>query len=536
MGRFLLTVLALCTLNASVHGKAIVSPRKQAELMDYMVRYGYLHQPDPRLEKDLTNDDVTLAVKNLQHMRGLAETGSLQDPDTAALVDVKRCAVPDFGPSDTARRKRRYAVHGTVWNKKLLTYRIVNYPSATKLKVKEVDDTIRKSLDSWSAVSQIKFERITDNNTEADIMISFVTGYHGDSRPADGPGKELAHAFFPLDNKGLAGDLHFDNDEEFDINGNPTKVDFNWLSLHELGHSLGLDHSWHIDSVMFPFYLGYAPGLKLDKDDVEGIQQLYGKPEVDLVTPTPHTNPTQPPGIPDFCSLEKLDAMVMTKDKKTYAFSGAFFTEVSDKGAGKVKKIKDHWPGLEDGIDAAVTRRQNGWTYFFKGTKFWILKNKHLIRGPIDITVPHKDGGMGLPKELYNMDAAVEWAGNGRMYFFKGEDYWRYNFYRRRVDYGYPKKISKAWLNVPSDLNAALQWKNGKTYFLKGKSYYALKRRGRPRVDSGYPKDISAYWMGCSQEGLIRGKISPGKSSSFSVLPNTLVLLGSMLTWLRLYQ
>lgn len=94
-----------------------------------------------------------------------------------------------------------------------------------------------------------------------------------------------------------------------------------------------------------------------------------GKPEVDLVTPTPHTNPTQPPGIPDFCSLEKLDAMVMTKDKKTYAFSGAFFTEVSDKGAGKVKKIKDHWPGLEDGIDAAVTRRHNGWTYFFKGTK-----------------------------------------------------------------------------------------------------------------------------------------------------------------------
>lgn len=84
-----------------------------------MVRYGYLHQPDPRLEKDLTNDDVTLAVKNLQHMRGLAETGSLQDSDTAALVDVKRCAVPDFGPSDTARRKRRYAVHGTVWNKKV---------------------------------------------------------------------------------------------------------------------------------------------------------------------------------------------------------------------------------------------------------------------------------------------------------------------------------------------------------------------------------------------------------------------------------
>ena len=84
-----------------------------------MVRYGYLHKPDPRVEADLTNDDVTLAVKTLQHVRGLEETGSLEDPKTAALLDGKRCAVPDFGPADTARRKRRYAVHGTVWNKKV---------------------------------------------------------------------------------------------------------------------------------------------------------------------------------------------------------------------------------------------------------------------------------------------------------------------------------------------------------------------------------------------------------------------------------
>lgn len=55
----------------------------------------------------------------------------------------------------------------------------------------------------WSAASQIKFERVTDSNKDADILIKFVTGYHGDGRPADGPGKELAHAFFPLDNKGV---------------------------------------------------------------------------------------------------------------------------------------------------------------------------------------------------------------------------------------------------------------------------------------------------------------------------------------------
>ena len=82
-----------------------------------------------------------------------------------------------------------------------MTYKIVNY--TPKLTSKQVDDTLKKSLDMWSTVSQIKFERVTDAKTEADIMIKFVSGYHGDSRPADGPGKELAHAFFPLDNKGM---------------------------------------------------------------------------------------------------------------------------------------------------------------------------------------------------------------------------------------------------------------------------------------------------------------------------------------------
>ena len=87
-----------------------------------MTRYGYLSQPDPREGKILSSGDITAAVKNLQHMAGLKETGSLEDPATAALVDDKRCAVPDFGPADNAKRKRRYATHGTVWHKKVRWY------------------------------------------------------------------------------------------------------------------------------------------------------------------------------------------------------------------------------------------------------------------------------------------------------------------------------------------------------------------------------------------------------------------------------
>ena len=162
---------------------------------------------------------------------------------------------------------------------------------------------------------------------------------------------------------------------------------------------------------------------------------------------------------------------------------------------------------------------------YYLSISYWIFKNKRRLRGPADLkTHNFKD-------ELQNMDAALEWPGNGRTYFFKGHQYWRYNWYKTAVDDGYPRDISRAWINVPSDIDAALQWKNGKTYFMKGREYYALKKRGRPKVASGYPKRISAYWMGCSSEGLTDGKISPGTSSAFAVLPSTLAFVSCLLAF-----
>ena len=50
-------------------------------------------------------------------------------------------------------------------------------------------------------------------NGNADILIDFYSGDHGDGSPFDGEGDTLAHAYFPED-----GLLHVDNDERWSSN------------------------------------------------------------------------------------------------------------------------------------------------------------------------------------------------------------------------------------------------------------------------------------------------------------------------------
>lgn len=112
----------------------------------------------------------------------------------------------------------------------------------------------------------------THPNSNPDLKIKFGSRYHGDSYPFDGPGGVLAHAFFPED-----GEVHFDEDETF-TDRNKDGTDLKIIAVHEFGHALGLEHSLEQGAVMNPYYQGYDPYFKLGKDDIHGIQFLYGKP------------------------------------------------------------------------------------------------------------------------------------------------------------------------------------------------------------------------------------------------------------------
>ena len=137
---------------------------------------------------------------------------------------------------------------------------------------------INAAFASWSAVvSGLSFVLVADDGaafnaatTSGDIRI----GMHA----FDGALGVLAHAFYPPAN-GLsaAGDMHFDIGDCWESAFDGTVdacFDIGQVAKHEIGHSIGLDHTGVPGSLMNPFYTEAFVGLQAD--DIAGGCHIYG--------------------------------------------------------------------------------------------------------------------------------------------------------------------------------------------------------------------------------------------------------------------
>ena len=109
----------------------------------------------------------------------------------------------------------------------------------------------------------------------ADLEIQFFPGAHGDGKSSDGRGGTLAHAFYPGTGR-YQGQSHFDDAESW--SATPYRgTQLLWTMTHEIGHNLGLKHSKTRGAIMYAYYRGWNTNIRLDNDDIKGIQYLYGK-------------------------------------------------------------------------------------------------------------------------------------------------------------------------------------------------------------------------------------------------------------------
>jgi len=492
---------SVVTLWLAIVLPGVIGEDVEAEAVDYLTQFGYIQTTNgarPYVDVIVLNK----AVEDFQAFAGLEKTGRL-DKETKELMKTPRCGKDD--------RIANFVLQGSNWQKKVLSYRIFSYPSARGLSRQDVDRETRKAFSMWQEASDLRFEET--NSRSADIEIRFEKYSHGDGNAFDGPGGVLAHAFYPR----FGGDAHFDDSENWSVTPFVGNQLLNTLT-HELGHSLGLRHSNKLGSIMAPFYKGWDPNLKLEQDDRDGIQALYGSPSIDRPTRTekpisfsttsrittrkPVRYTTTKPGFPvpgtnNLCR-SKLDAIVQTSDGNSYAFSGdSYWKLTSDSIApGYPRRIAKDWPGLPENIDAALTWKAKQVTYFFKGDKYWRFTDQSPSPGyPKDIS-----NWRGLPR---NLDTAFEWGKNGNLYFFKDSQYWKYNTATNRIDSGYPRDIS-AWEGLPARADAALQWKNGKTYFFKSGNYWRLNddTGAVDRSNPPFPRDAGQWWFGCPKQTL----------------------------------
>ncbi len=163
--------VVLLVINALLWGSSLAKPvtsESETSALYYLVNYGYIKKnSDTDAQQLLSSQGLKKAIKDFQvkpglvcYVRtciealslivdvtraslvkvslsfkafaGLEQTGDL-DEETVELMNTPRCGVRDIiGPGTQARRKKRYALQGSRWRTKNLTYRITKYPGTSR--------------------------------------------------------------------------------------------------------------------------------------------------------------------------------------------------------------------------------------------------------------------------------------------------------------------------------------------------------------------------------------------------------------------
>lgn len=216
---------------------------------------------------DRFDEETVVAIRRYQEFFSLPVTGRV-DEATAASLAAPRCGVADVG------RRALATLHRT-WPHSHVTYDFANYTD--DLPKDQVEAAIAWAFGLWEAHCSLSFSRSVAN---PDIRILFAAGYHGHlsgypaDKPFDGPGYVLAHAY-PPGSESIAGDVHFDDSEIWAVTlpVPAGKYDLMSVAAHEIGHSLGLDHSGNPASLMHPHNHRQR---HLDPSDIQAIRALYG--------------------------------------------------------------------------------------------------------------------------------------------------------------------------------------------------------------------------------------------------------------------
>ena len=146
---------------------------------------------------------------------------------------------------------------------------------------------IRQSFQTWNNVtcSYLRmvdggFTDITksgDNDSSRNLGINVLIWREKGAWPHQKKVIALTSILFNPDTGVIADtDIELNSDFSFSVGDENVKIDVQNTVTHELGHTIGLDHSTVIESTMFASApLGEIKKRTLESDDIDGICQIY---------------------------------------------------------------------------------------------------------------------------------------------------------------------------------------------------------------------------------------------------------------------
>ncbi len=208
-------------------------------------------------------------------------------PGCEALEDRRLLATPGYD----------YVLSGYAWqNPSRITYSIapdgvfwdhgtnnLQASFGSRLGTANWQRAIARAFATWQAVADINLALVGDGAYDFNTL----GVAQGDSRFGDirlggyvfpNNNTTLAQSYFPPPNGSTAaGDLEINTSLDFNIG---SAYDLYSVVLHELGHSLGLEHAPSPSVIMAPNYGGVRTGLT--EGDIAGIRAIYGPRSLDV--------------------------------------------------------------------------------------------------------------------------------------------------------------------------------------------------------------------------------------------------------------
>ncbi|XP_023236851.1 matrix metalloproteinase-21-like isoform X2 [Centruroides sculpturatus] len=348
------------------------------------------------------------------------------------------------------RRKKRSVSDGQAFPSDVVTWRLIGSAYSNQLTANTQRAALALAFRMWGEVIPLIFQEDTRAPVDdVDILIAFGRGEHLNClNHFDGFGGQLSHAIKMAAN----AEIHVDDDEYLTVGSNHG-TNLVKVAVHEVGHALGLLHTYRNYSIMYAIYSKVIPNnnFELGWEDRKLVQKIYG-----------------------VCT-------------------------------GRFDTVFD-W----------VRRRSDGQliynTYFFRNNRYWMYENRYnrtRYGDPLPIIPEWK----GLPNSVdgyvhvwtYNHDAA---------YFFKGHHYWLYNSIEDKVSDDYPKNISDGFRaipgsnfpNIPNNIDSVFfDKRDANLYFFKDNLVYAydVSRGNEGCCLPGYPRKIQQEFPSARSESTL---------------------------------